>query len=243
MALPKYEQIATDLRGRIVRGELTPGDGIPSERDLTERWQVSRATVVKAVEVLRQEGLVETRQGTGSTVKERTPLARTAGERYRTSVDTGQIYTAGEYAEIISAEMVPAPEEVATALGVEPGDQVACRHRVTFEGEQPTATSWSWFTGDVAEAAPRLLQRERVREGTTRYVEMQTGRVPHTGRDWWTSRLASDEELSLLRLQGPAAVSVTRHVTWCQESRPLAYEVGIVPGGRWARTEEYAMRD
>lgn len=241
MALPKYEQIAADLRGRIVRGDLNPGDPIPSERDLTDRWSVSRATVVKALEVLRHEGLIDTRQGTGSTVRERTPLARTAGERYRAAVDTGHIYTAGEYAEIVAAELLPAPEEVATALGVEPGDQVARRHRVTFEGETPTATSYSWFAGDVAEAAPRLLLRERVREGTTRYVEMQTGRAPHTGRDMWSARLATVEELELLRLDEPAAVAVTRHTTWCADGRPLAYEVGVVPAGRWARTEEYAM--
>ncbi|MDK1472337.1 GntR family transcriptional regulator [Streptomyces sp. 549] len=243
MALPKYEQLAADLRGRIVRGELKPGETIPSERELTERWAVSRATVVKGLEVLRQEGLIDTRQGTGSIVRERVPLARTAGERYRTSVKTGNIYTAGEYAEILSAEMVPAPDHVATALGITPGDHVVRRHRVTYEGQTPTATSCSWFTQETVDAAPRLLQRERVREGTTRYVEMQTGRRPHSGRDWWTARLATDEELELLRLAGPQAVAESRHVAFCEEGRPLAYEVGISPAGRWSRTEEYSMVD
>jgi GntR family transcriptional regulator len=241
MALPKYDQIAADLRGKVVRGELTAGQALPSERELTEKWGVSRATVVKALDVLRQEGLVETRQGTGSTVRERTPLARTAGERYATAVATGNIYTAGEYAEIVSAGIVPAPEDVATGLGIEAGANVVCRHRVTFEGETPTATSYSWFTAEVGEAAPRLLQRERVREGTTRYVEMQTGRRPHTGRDWWTARLATDQELELLRLEGPAAVAEARHVAYDVEGRALAYEVGISPAGRWSRTEEYSM--
>ncbi|WP_181786560.1 GntR family transcriptional regulator [Streptomyces phytophilus] len=241
MALPKYDQIAADIRGRIVRGELKAGDALLSEQELTERWKVSRGTVTKALGLLRQEGLIETRQGAGSKVKERAPLARTAAERYRTAVETGNIYTAGEYAEIVSAEMVVAPEDVAGALGVEPGDRVARRQRVTFEGEVPTATSISWFTAEVAEAAPRLLLRERIREGTTRYVEMQTGRRPHSGRDLWTSRLASDEELALLRLEGPAAVSESRHHAYCSEGRPLTYEVGITPGGRWARTEEYSM--
>ncbi|MFF3754247.1 GntR family transcriptional regulator [Streptomyces sp. NPDC002018] len=241
MALPKYDQIAGDLRGKIVRGELAAGQVLPSERELTERWKVSRATVVKALDVLRQEGLIETRQGTGSLVKERVPLARTAGERYATSVATGNIYTAGEYAEILSAELVPAPEHVATGLGIEAGDSVVRRHRVTFEGETPTATSYSWFTAEVGEAAPRLLLRERVREGTTRYVEMQTSRRPHTGRDWWSARLATDEELELLHLDGPAAVAEARHVAYDADGRALAYEVGITPAGRWARTDEYPM--
>ncbi|MGI5336997.1 GntR family transcriptional regulator [Streptomyces sp. CA-181903] len=243
MALPKYDQIAGDLRGRIVRGELKAGDPLPSERELTERWSVARATVVRALDVLRQEGLIETRQGTGSTVRARAPLARTAGERYRTAVRTGQIYTAGEYAEIVGAETLPAPEDVATALAIEPGDPVVRRHRITFEGEVPTATSWSWFTAEVAALAPRLLHRERVREGTTRYVEMQTGRRPHTGRDWWTARLATAEELELLRLEGPAAVAEARHVAYDADGRAITYEVGVSPGGRWTRTDEYPMND
>ncbi|WP_328314134.1 GntR family transcriptional regulator [Streptomyces sp. NBC_00442] len=243
MALPKYDQIASDLRGRIVRGELAPGAGLPSERELVERWNVARATVVRALDVLRQEGLIETRQGTGSTVRPRIPLARTAGERYATSVATGQVYTAGEYAEIVSAEIIPAPDDVAAGLDVDPGTPVVRRHRVTFEGEAPTATSYSWFTAEVGEAAPRLLLRERVREGTTRYVEMQTGRRPHTGRDWWAARLATDEELALLRLDGPAAVSEVRHAAYDAEGRVLAYEVGINPGGRWSRSDEYSMVD
>ncbi|MFG3509629.1 GntR family transcriptional regulator [Streptomyces sp. NPDC047821] len=243
MALPKYEQIAADLRGSIVRGDLKPGDAIPSERELTERWSVARATVVRALEVLRHEGLIETKQGTGSTVRERTLLARTAGERYRASVDTGHIYTAGEYAEIIAAELVPAPEYVAAALGIEPGDRVARRHRITFEGETPTATSWSWFAADVTEAAPRLLLRERIREGTTRYVEMQTGRRPHTARDAWQSRLATPNEREWLRLEDPSAVSEVHHTTWCEDGKPLVFEVGVHPSGRWSRTEEYAMNE
>lgn len=241
MALPKYDQIATDLRGRIVRGELAPGSALPSERELTERWAVSRSTVVKALDQLRLEGLIETRQGTGSTVRERMPLARTAGERYATALSTGHIYTAGEHAEITGAAAVPAPEDVAAGLGVEPGAPVIRRDRVTYEGEQPVAMSSSWFTAAVGDAAPRLLARERVREGTTRYVEMQTGRAPHSGRDRWTARLATAEELAALGLEEPAAVSEVRHTVYDAAGEPLAYEVGVAPGGRWARTDEYRM--
>jgi GntR family transcriptional regulator len=50
-----------------------------------------------------------------------TPLARTAGQRYRRARETGRAYDAGEYAEILAAGEVPAPEDVAAALGVRPG--------------------------------------------------------------------------------------------------------------------------
>ncbi|MCC3776433.1 UTRA domain-containing protein, partial [Streptomyces sp. UNOB3_S3] len=164
-----------------------------------------------------------------------------ARERYATAVRTGRLYAGHEYAEIVGAQMLPAPEEVATALGVAPGDPVARRHRVNHDRDVPTATSWSWFTADVAAAAPGLLRHHRVREGTTRYVELATGRHAHTGRDWWTARLATEEERELLRLDAPAAVAEVRHLAYDTEGRALAYEVGISPAGRWTRTDEYPL--
>lgn len=78
MPLLKYEQIAESLRIRISEGEFGPGDLLPSGRDLCEQWAVSRATVIKAMDVLRGDGLVAARQGTGFTVVE-TPVARPVG--------------------------------------------------------------------------------------------------------------------------------------------------------------------
>ena len=241
MALPKYEQIAADIRGRIVRGELTPGDTVPSVPELSRTWTVAKATAERAISALLQEGLVETRQGVGTTVKARAPIARTAAERYKTAQATGNVYTSGEHATILSAELVDAPEDVAAGLGVDAGTPVVRRHRVTFEGENPVALSVSWFSGDLAQSAPRLLSRERVREGTTRYIEMQTGRKPSTGRDTWTARLATDEELGLLGLEAPAAVAEVRHTAFDEAGGVLAFEVGVTPSGRWAHTEDYDL--
>lgn len=63
MALLKYEEIAESLRVRMASGEFPPGATLPSGRDLAEQWQVARATVVKAMDVLRNDGVVEARQG------------------------------------------------------------------------------------------------------------------------------------------------------------------------------------
>ncbi len=75
MAVLKYEEIAESLRARIAAGEFAPDQTIPSGRDLAEQWCVSRATAIKAVDVLRNDGVVVARQGTGFVVTE-TPAAR-----------------------------------------------------------------------------------------------------------------------------------------------------------------------
>jgi len=70
--LPAYAQLAMLLRGSITAQQLPPGAPLPSEPELVERWSVSRETVRKAMQLLRDMGLAETRRGVGHFVA-RTP--------------------------------------------------------------------------------------------------------------------------------------------------------------------------
>ncbi len=68
---PMYSRLARALREAIERGELPGGTRLPPERPLAEALEVSRTTVVLAYRRLRDEGLVESRQGSGSWVPRR----------------------------------------------------------------------------------------------------------------------------------------------------------------------------
>jgi GntR family transcriptional regulator len=70
---PVYLQLAGILRGQIRSGELQPRRPIPSIRTLQQRYEVSDGTVKKAVQVLRDEGLVRTVKGRGVYVVEKLP--------------------------------------------------------------------------------------------------------------------------------------------------------------------------
>ena len=68
-AVPPYRQIAAWLRSRIDAGEFRPGeDPLPSEKDLVDLFGVARDTARRAVQVLREDGLVETIPQRGSYV-------------------------------------------------------------------------------------------------------------------------------------------------------------------------------
>jgi GntR family transcriptional regulator, transcriptional repressor for pyruvate dehydrogenase complex len=60
-----YEQVMTQLREHVEAAGLKAGDRLPSERELAERLQVSRASVKQAIVVLEVQGLVEIRHGGG----------------------------------------------------------------------------------------------------------------------------------------------------------------------------------
>lgn len=243
MTTPRYEVIAAHYRGRIIRGELAPGDQLPAEREIAETWQVARGTVVRALGVLRAEELIESRQGTGTIVRAHLPVHRSARERYDTARVTGYVYPSGEHATITGAAVVPAPDHVAAVLGIDEGADALRRDRVTYEGERVTSVSSSWFPAAFAERAPRLLTLDRVREGTTRYVEMTLGLRPDRGRSWWSARIATDAEAAALGLDAPAAVAEVRSADYAEDGTVIEYGVSVAGAGRWSRSEEYSLRD
>jgi DNA-binding GntR family transcriptional regulator len=69
--LPQYRRIAAELRTAIERGELQPGDALPSEAALMERYTVSRGTARQALADLEGAGLVESQHGRGRYVRRR----------------------------------------------------------------------------------------------------------------------------------------------------------------------------
>lgn len=65
---PLYQQIADVIRQRIKDGTYPPRRAIPSEAGLEEEFSVSRKTVRKAIELLKEEGVLESRMGRGTFV-------------------------------------------------------------------------------------------------------------------------------------------------------------------------------
>ncbi len=70
-----FEQIAEQIEQRILSGELTSGDRLPTERQLAEQFHVSRTAVREAMKSLAQKGLVDMRPGRGTIVIDGTSQA------------------------------------------------------------------------------------------------------------------------------------------------------------------------
>lgn len=76
---PPYLRIAAEIRTRIRSGELRAGERVPSVRQIAARWGVAAATATKVVATLHDEGLVETKVGSGTLVSARPHRSRPAG--------------------------------------------------------------------------------------------------------------------------------------------------------------------
>ena len=240
--LPKYLQIANHIREQILRGDLQPGDEVPSERQLADEWKVARPTATKALQALRQQGLVETRPGMGTFVQD-VQAHRRAAYRYHRYRERGAQYAADESVEIVGTGVTNAPDYVAEALRLTPPAQAMMRRRViSREGHGPTEIATSWWPADLASTAPRLLARESLGGiGSVRYVETVTGRHATYARDQASARLATDAECRELALDLPAAVLVYRHTVFDDGDQPMEFAEAIYPPDKWTVEQDYPI--
>jgi len=239
--LPKYLQIAAYIRDQIIRGDLKPGEEVPSERDLAAAWNVARPTATKALEALRVQGFVESRQGSGTYVRAR-GVAPRARERYHRAGELGTMYSDAESVDFLAAEILPGPPHVIEALQLPPGSELIRRARIIRgETDGPIELSTSWFPGEFAHVAPRLLTLERLRGGTAKYLQSVTERVPSYAADQVMARLATADERRQLQLSRPAAVLVYWLTIYDVDDRPLLFDEAAYPPDRWAFRQEYSL--
>jgi len=129
---PRYQQIADDLLAKLRDGTHPVGSMLPTEVELSGQYSVSRYTVREALRLLEAMGLVDRRQGAGTTVNASDPDERFVQEM--TSVDELLQYPENTRLYVISAKYVEAGEALAERLGCTPGEtwqQIDTVRRVT----------------------------------------------------------------------------------------------------------------
>jgi GntR family transcriptional regulator len=115
----RYQQLAEALGAEIEEGRIEVGDLLPTEAALARQFEVSRHTVREALRVLRDQGLITSRQGRGSRVESCSP--RVAYVEAVTSIDDLLEYAAATRLEETKREDVVADAALAERLRSQPG--------------------------------------------------------------------------------------------------------------------------
>lgn len=150
MSRIRYRQIADDLRRRIASGEWAAGQVLPSEAALGAEHEASRVTIRKALEVLRSEGLVDSRQGFGWLV-----AAETLPQPLASLVTIEQQLEASGRAsarQVLDFRFVDAPPLVLPALGA----RVLEVRRLNLADGEPFARVTVWCRDDLGESLSKV---------------------------------------------------------------------------------------
>jgi DNA-binding GntR family transcriptional regulator len=227
------EQIADELRAEIEGGVLKPGQAFPSDAELATRFDVSKPTITKARAMLVALGLVTSRAGAASTVRDPGRAPVSPGIHVRGARRTGRSYPAGHHVRIVRAGLAEAAPEIAAALGTEAGSPVIERRTIAYTPDgTPLATSTTYFPAILADQCPALLQTERIAQGTTLYVEQQSGRAAGSLEVavWCTASGSQPASpAALLRLRPDSHLLAVSTTSYDTNGVALAHEVELHP--------------
>jgi len=181
-----YRRIAQELRQQIKSGHPGPGEQLPTELELGERYEASRNTVRDAIKWLTANGLVETRPGQGTFVRPRiTPFVTTLSMDPETGLGGGEGNAA--FAEVRGRGREPSASlprvtvqlavgNIAARLRVPDGTQVVGRYQERFIDETPWSLQTTYYPMDlVTQGAMRLISAESIPEGTVTYLHRTIG--------------------------------------------------------------------
>ena len=142
---PKYLRIHSSLRERIASGQWPPGSLLPSQRELADEFGVSIMTLRQALQLLTDEGLIQTRHGSGTFAAAR--YAYDLGH-LRSFADDLTAQGAEITTRVLAAEAVTPPAAVAARLGAL-GDVLRLR-RLRLSGGRPLIVQTSYLPAPVA---------------------------------------------------------------------------------------------
>jgi GntR family transcriptional regulator len=230
VSTPKYHYIADDLRERLGAGTLPlepegPGgqSKLPGEKELAAEYDASRSTIRLALQVLVNQGLLETRHGLGTFVLDRpapwvVPLDQEedwrAGEHAEAAFEPAGAPAGGQTTARFQAETVQAPADVARHLGIAEGDDVILRRsRQQLDGK-PWCLVVAYYPMDIARGT-QLEAARRLSSGSGQVLaDLHHEVIRHS--DSITARMPDPIELSFFRSSGIVPVIIVSRTAYDQ---------------------------
>ncbi len=221
MAGVSARQIADELRRRIESGRLRPGDLLPSESELVAEYSTTKATARAAIDILRTDGLIVSQHGRGIFVRRFKRYNRFGTKRHLSSQrPTGTSPTQAETEaqdirrelDLLGVETLPAPADIASHLGVEPGTPVVRRrHLISLDGD-PAQTADSYFLADQV-GGSRIARMEQIPGGVHTELAAVLGTALTSATEVLVARMPTPAEKETLNLlPGTPVVELLRTI-------------------------------
>lgn len=238
--------VATELQALISNGRWMPGDQLPSEAKLIERYSASRATVRTALKALAGQGLIASVQGSGWFVtgdqRLRFPLDKIDQARLTAKDDVWHQWVRSldrVASHHLVVEIAPAPHDIARHLGIEADDLVVARRRIRFVDDEPWMLSTSFWPLWLAAGGPLADTGSGdavdMRNPSPLTWAIQQGFPPLRDENEIGARMPTAEEAATLRMA--SAPVMTLHTTsWTTDERAIRCTSDIFPAHRFLLT-------
>jgi DNA-binding GntR family transcriptional regulator len=236
---PAYLRIAADLRASILSGRFAPDSKLPSESQLMTQYGVSRTVAKWAVSVLKGEGLVEGRRGSGTYVRTIRRLVRHAHGRDQRAASGPTSPFARDVARGSQKGMWryrsghdEADVDTARRLAIEPGDPVMSTQYVFLADDEPIQMSHSREPLAITGGTPVEWPEAGAAVGVVARMDV-IGRRIDESVERITARPAASGEADTLRLPVRAPLVFVIERTYYAKGIPVETADIVIPGDRY----------
>ncbi len=229
--LPLYHQIYETLRNEILHGETwKPGDMIPPELELVERYGVSVITIRQALDKLNTEGLILRQRGRGTFVAHH-KLEQSTVRIVNFTQDMNQRGLKPS-SKIISSGLIPASMDIAEKLNIEAGTELARLQRLRLADNEPMSIETSHL---IHRYCLGVLSRHDYASTSLRDALDRDYGIHNTRAAQVIRAISASQEIAhLLSIPPRAPVLFIERVTYSQDDIPIEFLQIHYSGDRYA---------
>lgn len=214
---PAYAQLANILRNQVATGVFQPGDQLPSESQLVERFDVSPMTVRRAINLLADQGVISTAQGRGTFVRGVELGAATFGFKELQELFSNKQQT---QVKLLEARILPADERTARKLDVQTGKRVVYIRRLVSIENEPSFYHREYLVYDptrpVVESEMEVTSLQGLFSGIGETVLTR-------GDLSIEATVLNDDEARILHVSTPSAAFCIEHVFYDLKNAPVSW--------------------
>ncbi|MBA2945232.1 GntR family transcriptional regulator [Streptomyces himalayensis] len=225
------------LHAALYGDEDPPGTRVPSENQLVQAFGMSRPTVVRALELLKRDGWLESRQGYGTIVRGRPEVVEQKDRRGREALERGEARASGRLVEVAE---VPVPARVASALGLPKRAKVLMRRFPVEEGGEAVELISSYFPAGLVQDT-ELASAEALSGSVREHVEARKKvRFDHV-TERVSARLPESGEAELLGLPDGVPVLSVLVIACNASGQALQVSDVLLPADRQELEDTYRL--
>lgn len=215
--IPIYHQLEELLKQQIESGVLGEDEAIPSERELSEKFQISRMTVRQAINNLVLEGYLYRLKGRGTFVNKK----RVEQELQGLTSFTEDMLTRGMVptSRLVSFDIIESDALTAKALDIEEKNPVYCFGRIRLADGLPMAIETAYVPVSLVPG----LTEEIINQSLYRYLEEQLMLTISEAKQEIEASVANFQEARLLEIDEGAPVLLIERTSYLADETPFEF--------------------
>jgi len=231
--VPPYFQLARILEQKILSGEFKPGDSLPSESDLSKKYNLSRMTVRKCLGVLAERGLVSARQGRGTFV------SRPALDRAVFTVDEfhREVSRRGLKPEsrLIAVHVLRAAGEICAKLDLPADERVLYFCRLLLADGKPLGVERKYMR--FKKGSP-VLENELQYKAFSEVISAHNRVLPVRSRMVMRAAAAGEDDAALLQVAPGTPVLCVEQFLYAADDSPVGWGFFVYRSDRYELVSE-----